>query len=198
MRSEELATAEGRTIPDVIGPGLRVLFCGINPGLWSAAVGQHFAHPSNRFWRVLHRAGFTDRVLAPAEQGELPGLGLGITNLVNRATRTATELSTDELRAGAPALEDKVRRYRPRVVAVVGLQAYRAGFGRRRAVIGFQSESRAGSRLWVVANPSGAQAFYPLPALVEAFAELQRASEEPVVDLRRSAPPRTPRELMRP
>ncbi len=176
MRGEELATAEGRTIPDVIGPGLRVLFCGINPGLWSAAVGQHFAHPSNRFWKALHQAGFTDRVLAPAEQRDLPGLGVGITNLVNRATRTAKELSADELRAGASALEDKVRRYRPRIVAVVGLQAYRTGFGRRGAVIGPQSESLAGSRLWVVANPSGAQAHYQLPALVEAFAGLRRAS----------------------
>jgi len=178
MRREELATAEGRTIADLVGPGLRVLFCGINPGLWSAAVGQHFAHPSNRFWKVLHQAGFTDRLLAPAEQGELPGEGVGITNLVDRATRTAKELSDDELRAGASALEDKVRRYGPRVVAVVGLQAYRAGFGRRHAVIGLQSESMAGSRLWVVPNPSGAQAHYQLPALVEAFAELRRASED--------------------
>jgi len=176
MRREELAAAEGRTIPDVIGPGLRVLFCGINPGLWSAAVGQHFAHPSNRFWKALHQAGFTDRLLAPAEQGELSGARVGITNLVNRATRTAKELSAGELRSGASALEDKVRRYQPRIVAVVGLQAYRAGFGRRRAVIGSQCESLAGIPLWVVANPSGAQAHYQLPALVEAFAELRRAT----------------------
>ncbi len=176
MRREELVAAKGRTIPDVIGPGLRVLFCGINPGLWSAAVGQHFAHPSNRFWKVLHQAGFTQRLLAPAEQGELPGAGVGITNLVDRATRTAKELSVDELRAGASALDEKVRRYRPSTVAVVGLQAYRVGFGRRNAVIGSQSESLAGSRLWVVANPSGAQAHYQLPALVEAFTELRQAS----------------------
>jgi len=176
MRQEELVAAEGRTIPDVIGPGLTVLFCGINPGRWSAAVGQHFAHPSNRFWRVLHQAGFTDRLLRPAEQDELPGKGVGITNLVERATRTAEELSADELRAGASALEDKVRRYRPGTVAIVGLQAYRAGFGRRRAVMGAQSESLGGSRLWVVANPSGAQARYQLPALVEALAELRRAT----------------------
>jgi len=177
MRREELATAEGRTIPDVIGPGLRVLFCGINPGLWSAAVGQHFAHPSNRFWKVLYQAGFTDRLLTSAEQGELPGAGVGITNLVDRATRTARELGADELRAGALVLEDKVRRYQPSAVAVVGLQAYRGGFGRRHAVVGPQSESLAGSRLWVVANPSGAQAHYQLPALVEAFTELRRATE---------------------
>jgi len=178
MRRDELATAEGRTIPDVIGPGLRVLFCGINPGLWSAAVGQHFAHPSNRFWKVLHQAGFTDRLLTPAEQAELPGAGVGITNLVDRATRTAKELSADELRAGASALEDKVRRYRPQSVAVVGLQAYRTGFGRRHAVIGPQPESLAGCRLWVVANPSGAQARYQLPALVEAFAELRLGTHQ--------------------
>ncbi|MGI9023297.1 MAG: G/U mismatch-specific DNA glycosylase [Acidimicrobiales bacterium] len=176
MRREELAAAAGRTIPEVIAPGLKVLFCGINPGLWSAAVGQHFAHPSNRFWKVLHQAGFTDRLLAPAEQGELLGAGVGITNLVARASRTANELSPDELRAGASALDDKVRRYRPRIVAVVGLQAYRAGFGRRHAVMGPQPESLAGSRLWVVANPSGAQAHYQLPALVEMFAELRRAT----------------------
>ena len=176
MRREELAAAEGGTIPDVVGPELRVLFCGINPGLWSAAVGQHFAHPSNRFWKVLHQAGFTDRLLTPAEQGELPGAGVGITNLVERATRTAKEVSADELRAGASALEDKASRYRPSTVAVVGLQAYRAGFGRRHAVVGPQSESLAGSRLWVVPNPSGAQVHYQLPALVEVFAELRRAS----------------------
>ncbi|MDQ6798326.1 MAG: G/U mismatch-specific DNA glycosylase [Actinomycetota bacterium] len=176
MRRDELAAAEGRTIPDVIGPGLRVLFCGINPGLWSAAVGHHFAHPSNRFWKVLHQAGFTDRLLPPAEQGELAGAGVGITNLVDRSTRTAKELSAEELRAGASALEDKVRRYRPTIVAVVGVQAYRTGFGRRHAVIGPQSDSLAGSRLWVVANPSGAQAHYPLAALVEAFTELRLAT----------------------
>ncbi len=178
MRRDELAAAEGGTITDVIGPGLGVLFCGINPGLWSAAVGQHFAHPSNRFWKALHQAGFTDRLLTPAEQGELAGAGVGITNLVDRATRTAKELTAEELRAGASALEDKVRRYRPQIVAVVGLQAYRTAFGRRHAVIGPQPDSLAGSRLWVVANPSGAQAHYQLPALVEAFAELRLATHQ--------------------
>ena len=173
---QDLLAARGKTVPDVIAPGLKVLFCGINPGLWSAAVGQHFAHPSNRFWKALHQAGFTDRLLAPAEQGELPAAGVGITNLVERATRTADEVSADELRAGAAALEAKVRRHRPSTVAVVGLQAYRVGFGRRRAVIGPQPEALAGSRLWVVANPSGAQAHYQLPALVDAFSELRRAS----------------------
>jgi TDG/mug DNA glycosylase family protein len=173
----DLLAAEGRQVPDVIAPGLAVLFCGINPGLWSAAVGHHFAHPSNRFWKVLHGAGFTDRLLAPAGERELLARGAGITNLVERATRTANDLGTDELRHGARVLEDKVAAYRPRFVAVVGVQAYRMAFRRPRAGVGPQPEALGPSRLWVLPNPSGAQAHYQQADLVQAFAELRRAAQ---------------------
>jgi TDG/mug DNA glycosylase family protein len=172
----ELAAAAGARIVDVIGPDLDVLFCGINPGLWSGAVGQHFARPGNRFWKVLHGAGFTDRVLRPSEQDELLGVGVGLTNLVERATATAAELAPDELRAGAGLLADKVTRYRPKAVAVVGLGAYRTAFGRPRAGVGRQVERLEGAELWALPNPSGLQAHYQLDDLVAAYAELRRAT----------------------
>src|SRR5436853_3005241 len=129
----DLLAAAGKTLPDIIAPNLRVLFCGINPGLYTAAVQQHFGRPGNRFWPVLHRAGFTPRLFRPSEQWELLPLGYGITNLVARATAAAAELSDGELAAGARRLERKVRRYSPRVLAVVGIGAYRTGFARPRA-----------------------------------------------------------------
>src|SRR5438477_8133973 len=125
----EIAAAEGRTVPDVIAEGLDVLFVGINPGLYSGAVGHHFARPGNRFWKTLHGAGFTPRVLSPFEEGELPAHGLGITNLVERATATASSLTGDELRAGSAAVARKVARHRPRFVAYLGVSAYRTAFG---------------------------------------------------------------------
>ena len=176
---EDLERAVGRTIPDLVGPGLRVLFCGINPGLWSGASGLHFARPGNRFWKVLHGAGFTDDVLDPAGQRVLPSLGIGITNLVARTTAAASGLSADELRAGAMALERKVRRLRPGAVAVVGMQAYRTAFRRPRAGMGRQDEDLAGAALWVLPNPSGLQARYQLAEMVEAYAELRLASGLP-------------------
>ncbi|HZT65895.1 MAG TPA: G/U mismatch-specific DNA glycosylase [Acidimicrobiales bacterium] len=166
----------GRSIRDVSGPDLRVLFCGINPGLWSAAVGRHFARPGNRFWKVLHLSGFTDRQLDPDDQQVLPSLGIGITNLVARATATAAELSADELRAGARRLETKAARLRPGWVAVVGMQAYRSAFGRPRATIGAQHERLGPAGLWLLPNPSGLQARYQLPELVDAFAALRRTA----------------------
>ncbi|TQM79612.1 G/U mismatch-specific uracil-DNA glycosylase [Saccharothrix saharensis] len=161
------------TLPDVLGPGLDVLFCGINPGLLSAAKGQHFARPGNRFWPALHLSGFTPRLLKPAEQDELPRYGLGITNLVARPTARADELTAEELRAGGVRLTGVARRYRPKVVAVVGVTAYRAAFGRKAAVIGPQEEAIASSRLWVLPNPSGLNAHYQLPALAEVFGRLR-------------------------
>jgi TDG/mug DNA glycosylase family protein len=160
----------------VIAPGLDVLFCGINPSLWSAAVGHHFAHPSNRFWKVLHGAGFTDRLLSPADEAQLLAAGLGVTNLVEPATRSAKDVRSSELENGAGALASKVRRYRPAYVAVVGVQAYRLGFRRPKAMVGAQPETLACSGLWVLPNPSGLQAHYQLDALVEAFGELRRAA----------------------
>jgi TDG/mug DNA glycosylase family protein len=169
----EVRAAAGRTVPDVIAPGLHVLFCGINPGLYSGAVGHHFARPGNRFWRVLHAADFTERVLAPWEEQELLKLGCGITNLVARATAGAAELTAAELVTGAGLLEKKVRRYEPRWIAVVGIGAYRTAFGRPRAKVGAQAESLAQSQLWVLPNPSGLNANHQLPELAEAFAELR-------------------------
>jgi len=159
----------------VIGPDLRVLFVGINPSLWSGAVGLHFARPGNRFWQALHQAGFTDRVLAPHESRELLRRRLGITNLVNRATASADELDAGEFRDGAKRIARKVRRYRPRIVAFVGMGAYRVAFRRPRAGAGPPDENIAGARVWVLPNPSGRTAGYQMPALARAFRALRRA-----------------------
>lgn len=180
---EQLEAARGKGVRDVIAPGLRVLFCGINPGLYTAAIGHHFGRPGNRFWTALHLAGFTDRVLSPFEERALLERGLGITNLVNRATRGAEELSADDLREGGGILARKVRRYRPRLVAVLGLGAYRAAFARPRARVGAQAERVEGARLWVLPNPSGRTASYQMGALTE----LVRALRAEVTRSRRSA-----------
>jgi TDG/mug DNA glycosylase family protein len=154
-----------------------VLFCGINPGLYSAATGHHFARPGNRFWRTLHEAGFTERRLAPAEQRLLLARGFGLTNLVARATASAAELAPRELVAGRRRLEAKVRRIGPRAVAMLGLGAYRHAFARPRAAVGLQPERLAGAALWVLPNPSGLNAHYPLAELVALYRELREAVE---------------------
>jgi TDG/mug DNA glycosylase family protein len=164
---------DARGVPDVIGPGLRVLFVGINPGLVSGATGHHFARPGNRFWPTLFGAGLTPRLFRPDEDRLLPEFGLGITNLVARTTATAAELSDDELRAGGARLREVVERYRPRVVAVVGKGAYEIAFDRRKVEIGRQPERFAGSEAWVLPNPSGLNAHYQLPELVAAFRPLR-------------------------
>ena len=171
----EVAAAAGRTIADVIAPGLKVLLCGINPGLYSAAVGHHFGRPGNRFWPALKEAGFTDRVLHPSQQGELPALGYGITNLVARSTATADELTDDELVRGGRRLRRKVARWRPAFVAVLGVTAYRTAFRRPRAVTGRQPETLAGAGVWVLPNPSGLNAHYRLADLARLFRELREA-----------------------
>jgi TDG/mug DNA glycosylase family protein len=175
----DLQTATGRGIPDVAGPGLRVLFCGINPGLVSGALGQHFARPGNRFWKVLHASGFTGRVFLPSQQFELLELGLGITNLVAGASRGAADLTPSELREGAVALEHKVARLRPAFVALLGMQAYRTAFRRPDAVVGLQPEPLAGAGLWLLPNPSGLQARYGLEEMTGLFAELRIAAGVP-------------------
>jgi TDG/mug DNA glycosylase family protein len=172
----DLAAAEGKTLPDVIAPGLSVLFCGINPGLYTAAVQQHFGRPGNRFWPTLHRAGFTPRLFHPSEQHELLKLGYGITNVVARATAAAAELSREELVAGAKVLEHKVRRYEPRFLAVVGVGAYRTAFARPKAKLGLQEETIEETRVWVLPNPSGLNANYQADALVTLFRELRMAA----------------------
>ena len=166
-----------QALADLIGPDLRVLFCGINPGTLSGELGLHFARPGNRFWKLLCAGGFTGSVLLPAEQHTLPELGIGITNLVGRVTAAASELSAAELREGAAQLEAKVGMMRPRCVAVLGLQAYRTAFRRPKAVIGRQPEVLGSALLWLLPNPSGLQAQYQLPEMSEMFKSLFVATE---------------------
>lgn len=174
----ELLTARDKTLPDVIAPNLRVLFCGINPGLYTAAIGHHFGRPGNRFWPVLYRAGFTDRLISPYEERELLALGYGMTNVVARATATADELAPAEYMEGGRRLAAKLREYRPGVLAVLGVGAYRTAFGRRNAQIGAQESSLEGTAVWVLPNPSGLNANYPIDRLVEGFTALRREAEQ--------------------
>ena len=161
---------------DVVGPGLRVLFCGINPGLISAETGHHFARPGNRFWPALQLAGFTPRQFRPDEQRELLGLGLGITNVVDRPSARADELTKAELIAGGENLVKKVLEYQPQWLAVVGVTAYRDAFGERKASMGEQQRRIGETRVWILPNPSGLNAHYTLPKLAAAYAELQAAT----------------------
>ncbi|MGY2077730.1 G/U mismatch-specific DNA glycosylase [Blastococcus sp. SYSU DS0828] len=166
-----------KPVPDVVAPGLDVLFCGINPSLMSAETGHHFARPGNRFWPAIHLAGFTPRLLRPEEDRELLRCGLGVTNVVDRPSRTAAELSVEELRAGAEALERLVARIRPRVLAVLGITAWRQGFGRPQAVAGRQPERVGGVVTWVVPNPSGLNAHVQLPELARVYRQLRPDGE---------------------
>jgi TDG/mug DNA glycosylase family protein len=169
---EEIRAAIGKTVPDIITPDLHVLFCGINPSLYSAAVGHHFARPGNRFWRSLHAAGFTDRLLAPFEDGDLLQFGYGLTNIVDRATARADELDAEELVTGQRQLTAKVQHYRPQFLAVLGISAYRTAFNRPKAVMGRQDESLDSAILWVLPNPSGLNAHYQLEDLKRVYREL--------------------------
>lgn len=170
----ELLAAVDKTVPDVIGPGLKVLFCGINPGLWTAAVGHHFARPGNRFWPALHQGGFTPRLLAAHEEHEMLQWGYGITNLVARTTARADQLDEAEFAKGGKLLAAKVRRYKPQVLALLGLGAYRSAFGRPGAAVGPQEEHLGQTQVWVLPNPSGLNAHYSLSAIAELFATLRR------------------------
>jgi TDG/mug DNA glycosylase family protein len=169
----ELAEAYGRKVPDLIAPNLKILFCGINPSLYSAATGHHFARPGNRFWPALYAAGFTDRLVKPWEERLLLEYGLGITNLVPRATAAAAELTASELRRGRQRLLRKIRRYRPRCVAVLGIGAYRLAFDDPQAVTGRQREPLDGATVWVLPNPSGLNANHQLADLARAFGALR-------------------------
>ena len=175
---EELLAAAGKSVPDVIAPGLRVLFCGINPGLYTAAVKRHFARPGNRFWPALYASGFTTRLLSPFEEHELLKSGYGITNVVKRATATAAELSAQEFVEGGRQLEAKVRRYQPKFLAVLGIGAYRTAFNRPQAGLGRQNETIGGSIIWVLPNPSGLNAHYQPKDLAVMFRDLLSAVEE--------------------
>ncbi|MFG2409164.1 G/U mismatch-specific DNA glycosylase [Streptomyces brevispora] len=175
MTPDELQAARDRTAPDVVVGGLRVLFCGINPSLMTAATGHHFAFPGNRFWPVLHLSGFTSRLLMPSEQSELLRYGLGITNVVARSTARADELSAEEFRAGGKILTAKVERLRPQWLAVVGITAYRTAFGERRAQIGPQERTIAGARVWALPNPSGLNAHWTAQSMAEEYGRLRMA-----------------------
>lgn len=173
--------AAGKTVPDVIAADLRVLFCGINPGLYTAAVGHHFARPGNRFWPALFAAGFTDRLVSPFDELELLQQGYGVTNVVMRATATADELTREELREGGKRLVRKVRRYRPTFLAVLGLGAYRAAWEQPKAVIGEQEKRIGETTVWVLPNPSGLNAHYQAKDLARVFSELRAAVELKII-----------------
>ena len=172
----DLLAAAGNKVPDVIAPNLKILFCGINPGLYTAAVRHHFARPGNRFWPTLYAAGFTPRLFRPDEEQELLALGYGITNVADRASAQADELSKAELVAGAAALQAKVRHYQPRILAVLGITAYRQGFGFPQATLGQQPETIGETEVWVLPNPSGLNAHYTLATLADVFRELRLGS----------------------
>jgi double-stranded uracil-DNA glycosylase len=169
----EIQAALNRTVPDIIAPNLQILFCGINPSLYSAAVGHHFARPGNRFWKTLQTAGFTDRLFSPFEDQSLLQLGYGITNLVDRATATADQLTAAELLAGFETLTTKVQQHRPRCLAVLGISAYRTAFRQPKAIIGRQPERVAEAIVWVLPNPSGLNAHYQLADLGRVYRELR-------------------------
>ncbi|WP_018656746.1 G/U mismatch-specific DNA glycosylase [Actinomadura flavalba] len=175
----DMEAARDRVLADVLPPPgvpFRVLFSGINPGLYSAATGHHFARPGNRFWPALHRSGFTPRLLAPAEQDELGALGLGITNLAPRATARADELTPAELRAGGERLRALLDERRPAVLAVCGVTAYRTAFGRPKTAIGPQDEPFGATRVWVLPNPSGLNASWQPERLAAEFARLRESA----------------------
>ena len=173
----QLLAAVDKTVPDVIAPDLRVLFSGINPGLYTAAVGHHFARPGNRFWPALHASGFTDRLLSPFDERELLKSGYGITNVVARTTATADLLTKDEIVAGGAKLRRKVLRYRPRVLAVLGVGTYRTAFNHPKASVGRQSEMIGGTIVWVLPNPSGLNAHYQAAELARLFRELKEFAD---------------------
>jgi TDG/mug DNA glycosylase family protein len=174
---QQLLAATSKTVRDVIAPDLKVLFCGINPGLYTAAVGHHFARPGNRFWPALHTSGFTDRQLSPFDERELLKNGYGITNLVSRTTATADLLTKEEIVAGGERLSKKILRYRPRVLAVLGVGAYRVAFNKPKAVVGRQDDLIGKTLLWVLPNPSGLNANYQATDLTRLFSELREEVE---------------------
>jgi TDG/mug DNA glycosylase family protein len=171
---EDLKKALERTTPEIIAPDLKILFCGINPGLYSAATGHNFARPGNRFWKVLERAGFTPRRFHPSEERELLTLGYGITNFCQRTTAKASELTDAELVEGGKQLVKRVKKYQPKFLAVLGVTAYRTAFGKPKAKLGLQEETIGDTKVWILPSPSGLNAHYQLPDLIELFSELQQ------------------------
>ena len=174
----ELSAAQGQPVPDLVAPGLRLLLCGINPSLWSAVAGCHFGNPANRLWPTLHLAGLTPRRLHPSEGAELLRLGIGVTNFVNHATATAAEISREQVVASRARVEATVLTWRPRVVAFLGLSAYRVAFARPRAAVGRQGELIGASVVWLLPNPSGLNAHYQLPDLARVYGEVRAHLDE--------------------
>lgn len=174
----DLIAAQGKFVRDVMAPNLDVVFCGINPSLYSAAMGRHFARPGNRFWPTLYAAGFTDRLLLPSEGRLLLDRGYGITNIVRRATAKAEELSNEELALGKRSLLRKMRRFQPRCLAVLGVTAYRIAWNQPQAKLGLQDAPLGPTKVWVLPNPSGLNANYLQPALTKLFRELREAVGE--------------------
>jgi TDG/mug DNA glycosylase family protein len=172
----QLLAATAKKVPDIVARDLAVLFCGINPGLYSAATGHHFARPGNKFWKALAGSGFSPRLLAPWEEQELLEHGCGITNLVARASARADELSVHEFVAGHARLVRKIRRYEPRFVAVLGVGAYRLAFQKPAASLGRQEERIGNTTMWVLPSPSGLNAHHQLSDLVRLFRELREAA----------------------
>ena len=171
----EIQAAYGKTVPDIIAPNLNILFCGINPSIYSAAVGYHFARPGNRLWKALYAAGFTPRLFHPSEDRELLSLGLGMTNIGEHATARADELSKEELLAGRQILEQKIKHYRPKVLAILGITAYRTAFYQPKATIGRQPHGLHDAILWVLPNPSGLNAHYQVDDLARVYVEMKQA-----------------------
>ena len=175
---EQLRAATSKTVRDVIAPDLNVLFCGINPGLYTAAVGHHFARPGNRFWPALYAGGFTERLLSPFDERELLKSGYGITNVVRRTTPSADLLTKEEIVTGGKGLTKKVLRFRPRILAILGMGAYRVAFNQPKAGLGRQPEMIGSTLVWVLPNPSGLNANYQAKDLARLFCELREACEE--------------------
>ncbi len=174
---EDLIAARDKTVPDIIAPNLSILFCGINPGLYSGATGHHFARPGNRFWPTLYAAGFTERLLSPFEEKELLKRGYGITNIVNRTTASASELLPAELRKGGEQLRRKILRYTPKAAAILGIDAYRRAFDWPKATLGRREERIGASVIWILPNPSGINAHYQRDDLARVFRELRLFAE---------------------
>ena len=171
---EDLRDAINRTTEDLIDENLKVLFCGINPGMWSGATGFHFAKPGNRFWKTLHLAGFTDRILHPSEEHELLENGYGITSFCKRTTARADELTREEYVEGGKTLVKKINRFKPQNLAVLGIGAYRTAFRKPKAQLGRQAETIGTTKIWLLPNPSGLNAHYQLKDLAELFSEVRR------------------------
>jgi TDG/mug DNA glycosylase family protein len=176
--AEELRAAVNGRTPDILKKNLRVVFCGINPSVYSVVVGHHFARPGNRFWKALHGGGFTPQLLAPHQDRELLNYGCGITNVVERATVAAADLSAEELTEGGKQLEAKIKKLQPQWLAVLGISAYRTAFHQPKAVLGLQKHTIGGAHVWVLPNPSGLNAHYHPPELARLFAEFREVIEE--------------------